>query len=62
MLWRSSPKNETISWVDICWICITVDELLKDRIYDKARKVGGEELQFLLIIPGFSMRFVSALN
>lgn len=62
MLWWSSPKNETVSWVDISWICITVDELLKNRIYNKARKVGGQELRLLLIIPVLSMRFVSALN
>ena len=62
MLWWSSPKNETVSWVDISWICITVDELLKNRINDKARKVGGKELRLLLIIAVFSMRFVSALN
>ena len=62
MLWWSGPKNETVSWVDISWICITVDKLLKNGIYDKARKVGGQELRLLLIIPVFSMRFVSALN
>ena len=62
MLWWSSPKNETISWVDISWICLTVDELLENRIYDKTFKAGGQELRLLLIIPVFSMRFVSALN
>ena len=62
MLWWSSPKNETIPWVDISWICLTVDELLENRIYDKTLKVGGQELRLLLIIPVFSVRFVSALN
>lgn len=62
MLWWSSPEYETVSWVDISWICITVDELLKNRIYDEAGKVRGKELRLLLIIPASSMYFVSALN
>ena len=62
MLWWSSPKNEAISWVDISWIRLTVDELLENGIYHKALKIGGQELRLLLIIPVLSMCFVSALN
>ena len=62
MLWWSSPEYETVSWVDISWICITVDELLKNRIYDEPGKVRGKELRLLLIISASSMYFVSALN